>query len=204
MYTAGCLSILSEHTVWFWFLTVTKALIGDQLKHSLSAGLRLVKFHGLLHYVDEIKKFGSPLRYFVADFLESFLKDKLKKPSKRINNHLHRVQHDNLILICSQESWQFGLVLPGRYCSLWSMPQYVFCGTNLLSLDEHWVNGEGVGNTEMLGFPDICCDNDDSEVVREANSDHSVRKYAAIHLKGGKCERIFQVPKQSKLYFCWA
>ena len=55
-------SILSEHTV--WFLTVTKALIGDQREYSLSAGLRLVKFHGLLHYVDQIKKFGSPLNYF--------------------------------------------------------------------------------------------------------------------------------------------
>jgi hypothetical protein len=41
MYTAGCLSILSECTVWFWFwfLTVTKALIGDQRKYSLLAGL---------------------------------------------------------------------------------------------------------------------------------------------------------------------
>ena len=98
MYTADCLSILSERTV--RFLAVTKALIGDQRKYSLSAGLRLVTFHGLLHYVDQIKKFGSPLNYF-GGFLESFLKDKLKKPSKRINGHLHRVQHD--ILICSQE-----------------------------------------------------------------------------------------------------
>ena len=62
VYTADCLSILSERTV--QFLTVTKALIGNQCKYSLSAGLRLVKFHGLLHYVDQIKKFGSPLNYF--------------------------------------------------------------------------------------------------------------------------------------------
>ena len=62
VYTADCLSILSERTV--RFLTVTKALIGDQCKYSSSAGLRLVKFHGLLHYVDQIKKFGSPLNYF--------------------------------------------------------------------------------------------------------------------------------------------
>ena len=64
VYTADCLSILSERTVWFWFLAVTKALIGDQRKYSSSAGLRLVKFHGLLHYVDQIKKFGSPLNDF--------------------------------------------------------------------------------------------------------------------------------------------
>ena len=65
VYTADCLSILSERTFWFQFLTVTKALIGDQCMYSLLAGLRLVKlFHGLLHFVDQIKKFGSPLNYF--------------------------------------------------------------------------------------------------------------------------------------------
>ena len=133
VYTANCLSILilTECTAWFWFLTVTRALIGDQYKYSSLAGLWLVKFHGLLHYVDQIKKFGSPLRYYLAaDFLESFLKDNLKKPSKRINGHLHRVQHDILILICSQESHQFGLarqiLFPMEYAP-------VFCGTNLLS-----------------------------------------------------------------------
>ena len=62
VYTADCLSILSERTV--RFLTVTKALIGDQREYSSSAGLCLVKFHGLLHYVDQIKRSGSPLNYF--------------------------------------------------------------------------------------------------------------------------------------------
>ena len=63
VYTADCLSILSERTV--QFLTVTKALIGDQCEYSSSAGLWLVRlFHGLLHYEDQIKKFGSPLRYY--------------------------------------------------------------------------------------------------------------------------------------------
>ena len=47
------------------FLTVTKALIGNQCKYPLSAGPQPVKlFHGLLHYVNQIKKFGSPLNYF--------------------------------------------------------------------------------------------------------------------------------------------
>ena len=62
VYAANCLSMLSERTA--WFLTVTKALIGDQREYSSSAGLWLVKFHGLLHYVDQIKKFGSPLSYY--------------------------------------------------------------------------------------------------------------------------------------------
>ena len=135
----------------------------------------------------------------MAGFLESFLKDKLKKPSKRINDHLHRVQHDVLILICSQESWQFGfarqILFPLEYA------QCVFCGTNLLSLDELQVNGEGDGNTEMIGFSDICSDSDDSEVMIEDNSDHSLGEYSARCSKSGKSDRIFQVPKQSKFSF---
>ena len=125
--------------------------------------------------------------------MESFLKDKLKKPSKRINGHLHRVQHD--ILIHSQESQQFGLARQVLF-SMEYAP--VFCGTNLLSLDELQVNGEGVDNTEMIGFSDKCSDSDDSEVVREANSDHSLGEYSARCSKSGKSDRIFQVPKQNK------
>jgi hypothetical protein len=124
------------------------------------------------------------------------LKDKLKKPSKRINGHLHRVQHD--ILICSQESWQFGLarqvLFPMEYIP-------VCCGTNLLSLDEHRVSGEDYGNTEMmLPSHNICSDNDDSEIVIEDNSNHSFGGYSAMHSKSGKSECIFQFPKQSKFY----
>ena len=33
VYTDNCLSIFSEHTVWFWFLTMTKALFGDEYLH---------------------------------------------------------------------------------------------------------------------------------------------------------------------------
>ena len=73
----------------------------------------------------------------------------------------------------------------------------VFCGTNVLYLDELQVHGEGDGNTEMLGFSDICSDHDDSEVVIEDNSDHSVGGYSARCSKSGKSDRIFQVPKQS-------
>ena len=135
----------------------------------------------------------------MASFLESFLKDKLKKPSKRIKCYLHRVQHD--ILIRSQESRQFGLarqvLFPMEYAP-------VFCGTNLLSLDELQVNGEDDGNTEMIGFSDKCSEGYDSEVVIEDNSDHSVGGYSARCSKSGKSNPILQVPKQSKLIFCWA
>jgi hypothetical protein len=84
------------------------------------------------------------------------------------------------------------------------MPQCIFCGTHLLSLDELQVNGEGDGNTEMLGFSDICSDNDDSEVVIEDNSDHSLVEYSARCSKSRKSDCIFQVPKQIKFDFLLA
>ena len=53
----------------------------------------------------------------------------------------------------------------------------------------------------MLWYSDICSDNDDSEVVIEDNSDHSLGGYSARCSKSGKSDRIFQVPKQSKFDF---
>ena len=160
----------------------------------LERDLTLLLWLGISMNDNLSQKFGSPLSY-LGGFLESFLKDKLKKPSKRINGHLHRVQHDILILTCTQESWQFGLarqiLFPMEYAP-------VFCGTNLLSLDELQVNGEGVGSTEMLGFSDKCSHSDDSEVVIEDNSDHSGGGYSARCSKSGKSDRIFQVLKQSE------
>ena len=71
----------------------------------------------------------------------------------------------------------------------------------MLSLDELQVNGEGDDNTEMLGYSDICSDHDDSEVVIEDNSDHSLERYSARCSKSGKSDRIFQVPKHGKASF---
>ena len=53
-------------------------------------------------------------------------------------------------------------------------------------------------------FSDMYCNNDDSEVVIEDNSDHSLGEYSARCSKSGKSNPILQVPKQSKLIFCWA
>ena len=80
----------------------------------------------------------------------------------------------------------------------------VFCETNLLSLDELQVNGEGDGNTEMILPPDICSDSDDSEVVREANSDHSLGEYSARCSKSGKATVFFRFPGKLNQIFCWA
>ena len=87
VYTADCLSILSECTVRFRFrfLTVTKALIGDQHKYSLLAGLQLVKFHGLHCYVDQIKKFGSPLSYYFGGWLFGIILEGQAQETKQKN-----------------------------------------------------------------------------------------------------------------------
>jgi hypothetical protein len=77
------------------------------------------------------------------------------------------------------------------------MPQCIFCGTNLLSLDELQVNGEGDKNTEMLGLSDICSDNDDSEIVIEDNSDHSLGEYSARCSKSRKAIVFFRFPSKS-------
>jgi hypothetical protein len=53
---------LSECTV--QFLTETKTLTSNQHEYSSLTGLWLVKFHVLLHYVDQINKFDSLLRYY--------------------------------------------------------------------------------------------------------------------------------------------
>jgi hypothetical protein len=104
VYTSACLDVLHERIV--RYLSVTKALIGDQREYLSAIGLRLAKFHGMLHYTDYILKFGSPLNFY-GGFLESFLKDKLKRPSKRVNGHSHRLQYD--ILTRSQDARQFVL-----------------------------------------------------------------------------------------------
>ena len=64
---------------------MTKALIGDQCEYSSLAGLWLVKFfHGLLHYVDQIKKFGSPLPYF-GGWLFGIILEGQAQETKQVN-----------------------------------------------------------------------------------------------------------------------
>ena len=65
---------------------MTRALIGDQGKYSLLAGFRLVKlFHGLLHYVDQIKTFGSPLRYYFGGWLFGIILEGQAQETKQEN-----------------------------------------------------------------------------------------------------------------------
>jgi hypothetical protein len=50
----------------------------------------------------------------------------------------------------------------------------------------------------MFLCSDIYNDNDDSEIVIEDNTDHSLGEYSVRCSKSRKSDRIFQVPKQSK------
>ena len=103
-YTSTCIDILEERVK--RFMSVTKIMIGPQREMISQIGLRMAKFHGMKHYPHLIRKFGSPLNFF-GGYLESFLKDKLKIPSKRVNGQLHRLKHD--ILTRSYETRQFAL-----------------------------------------------------------------------------------------------
>ena len=68
---------------------MTKALIGDQRKYSSSAGLQVVKFHALLHCVYQIKKFGSPLRYYFGGLLFGIILEGQAQETKQENQWSH-------------------------------------------------------------------------------------------------------------------
>ena len=72
-YTEECLIELSQRIV--RFMEVTKLLIGDQREYESAVGLRLAKFHGMLHYCDQIRKFGAPMNYLPRVFFEGQIKE---------------------------------------------------------------------------------------------------------------------------------
>ena len=109
VYTEECINIRRN-------LAMTKAITGEQRELVSSVAYCIPKFHGMTHYPHLIKKFGTPINFF-GGFLESFLKEKLKRPSKRVNGHTHRLQHD--ILLRSYEGRQYSLarkvLFPSEY-----------------------------------------------------------------------------------------
>ena len=124
VYTADCLSILSERTI--RFLTVTRALIGNQRGYSSLAGLPLVKFHGLDCCIMWIRLRSLAVPWDTT--LVAFWNHSWRTSSRN--------QARESMGTCTESSMTFwfwfwfahqspgSLVLPGRYCSLWSMPQY--------------------------------------------------------------------------------
>ena len=79
VYTEECIDILNKRIR--RYLAMTKAITGEQCELVSSVAYRIPKFHGMTHY----------------PYLESFLKEKLKRPSKRVNGHTHSLQHDILL-----------------------------------------------------------------------------------------------------------
>jgi hypothetical protein len=81
---------LSERTALILVLVsyCDQAQIGDQREYSSSSGLQLVKCHGLLHYVDQIKKFGSPLRYYFGGWLLGIILEGQAQETKQENQWL--------------------------------------------------------------------------------------------------------------------
>ena len=71
-YTSTCIDTLEERVK--RFMSVTKIMIGPDISNWLTNG----EFHGMKHCPHLIWKFGSPLNFF-GGYLESFLKDKLKR-----------------------------------------------------------------------------------------------------------------------------
>jgi hypothetical protein len=75
---------------------VTKTVTGEQRELASSVAYHIPEFHGMrIHYPHLIKKFGTPINFFDG-FLESFLKEKLKRPSKRVYCHTIPWNEDSL------------------------------------------------------------------------------------------------------------
>lgn len=91
----------------------------------------MAKFCGMKYYPHLIPKFVSPL-IFVGGYLESFLKYKLKRPSKRVNGKLHHLKH--YILIQSYETRQFSLASKFVYDN-YSEQDVLNDGLEIISLD---------------------------------------------------------------------
>ena len=79
-YTSTYFDIIEERVK--RVMLVTKIMIGPQREMISQIGLlRRAKFHGKKHYPHLIRKFGSPLNFF-GEYLESFLKYKLKRATQ--------------------------------------------------------------------------------------------------------------------------
>ena len=113
---------------------MTKAITGEQRELVSSVEYHIPKFHGMTHYPHLIKKFGTPINFF-GGFLESFLKEKLKRGSKQVNGHTHCLQHD--LLWRSYEGRQYSLVRKVLFPSVYTMSLLVSNGgTDTVQSDE--------------------------------------------------------------------
>jgi len=85
------------------FLTIYRSIIGPFRECFSRSGLRIPKFHGLLHSVFYIRRYGSPYNFF-GGFCESHLKSLIKEPTKNTSRRQDRLdldlmnrQHENMV-----------------------------------------------------------------------------------------------------------
>ena len=111
---SSSLDCLQERVI--CYLDLFNELIGPQRNNTLkSIGNNFPKFHGMLHFVPQIKKFGSA-KNFNGGYLEKDLKTFIKRPAKR-TRHTH---------------FDFGKDLINR----WSEFQHIEVEASKLSINE--------------------------------------------------------------------
>ena len=91
------------------FLNIYRTVVGPFRECYSRSGLRISKFHGLLHSPFYIRRYGNPLNYF-GGFCESHLKTKVKLPTKntgrrqdRLDLDLMNRQHESHVCEASEE-----------------------------------------------------------------------------------------------------
>jgi len=65
------------------YLEFYRKVIGPQHEMQSKAGLRISKFHALLHFPHNIRRYGTTSNFFGAYLLEQALKDIIKQRMKR-------------------------------------------------------------------------------------------------------------------------
>jgi hypothetical protein len=75
------------------FLCIYRAVIGPFRECFSRSGLRIPKFHGLLHSAFYIRRYGSPYNFF-GGFCESHLKSLVKGPTKNTSRRQDRLDLD--------------------------------------------------------------------------------------------------------------
>ena len=75
------------------YLGLYKDLLQDQREMVSAIGLKIPKFHGLLHFHDQIQRYGSAQNFFGC-YLESMLKVMIKRPSQRTRKQKRTFNED--------------------------------------------------------------------------------------------------------------
>jgi Plavaka transposase len=94
------------------YLDIYRRVIGPFRECYSRSGLRISKFHGLLHSTFYIRRYGNPYNYF-GGFCESHIKSLVKKQTKNTSRRQDRLdldlmnrQHESHVVSCSHDELQ--------------------------------------------------------------------------------------------------